>query len=169
MPTVTGYLKDLVGAAMGNRKGKLVFRPNAPMVQAASTTPGTIHSTAEISVTPASNGSFSVNLTATTVMLQDAYYTLRIEWLDSEGGAMDFPNWQIRVPVGSGGHIGEFIVLGPPNGGWGGSLPNLSLVLVSETRPDNLQVGQLWLQATPGEHASPDGALNTGNLYRGTR
>lgn len=168
MPTVTGYLKDLVGATMGNRQGVIVFRPNEPMIQAATTTPGTIHPTAEVRVTPASNGSFSVNLTATTVMLSDAYYTIRIEWVDKGIPPMDFPDWQVRVPVGSGGHIGQFIVLGPPQGGWGGSLPNLSLVLISETRPDNLQVGQLWLQATPGAHASPDGALNTGILYRGT-
>lgn len=167
MPAVTGYLKDLVGDAMADREGVIVFRPNAAMVQATSTTPGTIHSTAEKRIKPDANGSFSVNLTATTIMLTDAYYTLRIEWVDGSGPALDYPDWQIRVPVGSGGHIGEFITIGPPNGGWGGSLPNLSLVMIAETQPDNLQVGQLWLQATPGEHANPDRALNTGKLYRG--
>lgn len=166
MTVVSGSLRDLVGASMANRQGVLVFRPNEAMVQSATTTPGTIHATAEVRVTPSSNGSFSVNLTATTVMLNDCYYTLRIEWVDGAGGQMDFPDWQIRVPVGSGGHIGNYITLGPPNGGWGGSLPNLSLVLMSLTFPDNLQRGQHWWKTDPDDPQNYNGR-NTGEIYRG--
>ncbi|MFJ5106639.1 MULTISPECIES: hypothetical protein [unclassified Glutamicibacter] len=166
MPAVTGYLKDLVGAAMANRQGVLVFRPNEAMVQAATTTPGTIHSTAEVRVTPASNGSFSVNLTATTVMATDCFYTLRIEWVDGAGPSMDFPGWQIRVPVGAGGSLDQFIVIGPPDGGWGGSLPNLSLVLMSLTFPGNLQRGQLWWKTDPDDPQNYNGR-NTGEIHRG--
>lgn len=165
MPAVTGSLKDLVGSSLSNRQGVLVFRPNEAMVQAATTTPGTIHATAEVRVAPASNGDFTANLTATTVMLNDCYYTLRIEWVDGAGGQMDFPNWQIRVPT-SGGHIGNYIVLGPPQGGWGGSLPNLTLVMMSLTRPDNLQVGQFWWQSDPDDPLNLNGK-NTDNIYRG--
>ena len=167
MPVYTGNLRDLIGANLNNRQGVLIFRPNQAMLQAATTTPGTIHPTAEVRVVPDSGGAFSVNLTATTIMLNDCWYTIRIEWVDGSGPDMDFPGWQVRVPVGSGGTIDEAITIGPPDGGWGGSLPNLSLVLVSPTRPSNLQRGQLWLQATPGDHDSQDEALNTGNLYRG--
>lgn len=167
MPVYTGSLRDLVGASMANRQCELVFSPNEAMLQVATTTPGTIHPTAEIRVKPSANGNFSVNLTATTVMLTDCFYLLRIEWVDKGVPPKDFPNWQLRVPVGSGGHIGEIITVGPPHGGWGGSLANLSLVLVSPTRPKGLQRGQLWLQAVPGEHASPDEKLNTGILWRG--
>lgn len=166
MPDVTGSLRDLVSVSMANRQGVLVFRPNAAMLQAATTTPGTIHTTAEVRVTPSSNGSFSVNLTATTVMLSDAYYTLRIEWVDGSGPDLDFPNWQIRVPVGSGGNIGQFIVIGPPSGGWGGTLPNLSLVIMSLTQPDNLQRGQFWWKTDPDDPQNYNGR-NTGEIRQG--
>lgn len=165
MTAVSGSVKDLVGASMASRQCVLVFRPNEAMIQTATTTPGTIHPTAEVRVTPASNGDFTANLTATTVMLNDCFYVLRIEWLDADGGHMDFPNWQIRVTT-SAGHIGQFITLGPPDGGWGGSLANLSLVLMSLTFPDNLQRGQLWWKTDPDDPQNYNGR-NTGIIERG--
>lgn len=165
MTAVSGSVKDLVGASMASRQCVLVFRPNEAMIQAATTTPGTVHPTAEVRVTPASNGDFTANLTATTVMLNDCFYVLRIEWLDADGGHMDFPNWQIRVTT-SGGHIGNYISLGPPQGGWGGSLPNLSLVLMSLNFPDNLQRGQLWWKTDPDDPQNYNGR-NTGEIHRG--
>ncbi|MDR4533202.1 hypothetical protein [Glutamicibacter sp. PS] len=166
MATVTGNLKDIVNQAMGDRQGELVFRLSDPSIAAVGANAGTIYPTAEQRVVPSSTGAFTVNLQTTTSLLNDAWYTLQIEWLDDEGGVMDFPGWQIRVGV-DGGSIDKLITFGPPGGGWGGQLPNLSLVLVSLTKPDNLQVGQLWLQAAPEAHDSPDQGLNTGKLYRG--
>lgn len=166
MPVYTGSVRDLVGASMADRECVLVFRPNAAMVQVATTTPGTIHPPAEVRIKPASNSTFSVNFTATTVMLTDAFYTLRIEWLDKAGGVRDFPDWQFRVPVGSGGHIGEIIVIGPPQGGWGGSLPNLSLVMMSLTQPPTLQRGQLWWITDPEDPQNLNGK-NTGEIRQG--
>ena len=165
MPAVTGSLKDLIGVSMANRQCVLVFRPNEPMIQAATSTPGTIHPTAEVRVTPASNGDWTANLTATTVMLNDAFYTLRIEWVEGNIPPRDFPNWQIRVTT-TGGHIGNFVVLGPPGGGWGGSLANLSIVLLSLTQPPGLQRGQLWFQTDPDDPENLNDR-NTGRIYRG--
>lgn len=166
MPAVDFQVRDLVGASMASRQCVVVFRPNEAMIQAATTTPGTIHPTAEVRVTPNSNGQGTANLTATTVMATDCFYTLRIEWVDGSGPSMDFPGWQIRVPVGAGGSLDQFIVIGPPQGGWGGSLPNLSLVIMSLTFPDNLQRGQLWWKTDPDDPQNYNGR-NTGEIYRG--
>ncbi|MHC6176249.1 hypothetical protein [Glutamicibacter sp. X7] len=165
--TVSGSVTDIVEQMMADRVVQLVFRLQAPNVQTGAGTVGRIYPTAEHRVTPnATSGFFSVDLAVTTAMLIDGWYELGIVWADSEGPVWDHPQWQIRVPDG-GGSINNLITLGPPGGGWGGQLPNLSLVLVSLTKPDNLQVGQLWLQAAAGEHASANPALNTGKLYRG--
>lgn len=167
MPAITGNVKDIVDASMSSKVAKLVFYLSDPSVQAASTGAGTIHPTAEKEVVPASDGSFSVNLVRTDTMLNDAWFVLRIEWNEPAWPAKDFPEWQIRVD--SSGKINEKIYLAPPSGGWGGPVANLSLVLVALTKPDNLQVGQLWLQSAPAEFNNPESPLNTGKLFRGAR
>lgn len=168
MAIVNGSLKDIVNESLASRQGKLIFQLNEPSVAATGAFSGAIYSTAEKSVNAAaSTGNFSVDLQTTTSLLNDAWYTLRIEWLDTEGGSMDFPGWQIRVPI-SGGSIDKLITLGPPNGGWGGSLPNLSIVQMALTRPDNLQVGQLWWKTDPDDPNNLNGK-NTGRIEKGTR
>lgn len=166
MPDVTGNVKDIFDEAMASQVVELVFRLNEPHVRTASGAGlGTIYPTAERRVKPSSAGFFSANLTQTDGMLADAWYELGIVWNGAKEPLWDFPQWQIRVT--GAGTINQMITLGPPGGNWGGPLNNLSLVLVSTTRPDNLQVGQLWLQATPGEETNPNPALNTGKLFRG--
>lgn len=165
MPALSGNVKDLVDASMASNVVELVFRLNTPNVQATGSSAGTIHPTADYSVIPTASGSFSFNPVRTDTMLSDAWLELGIVWQGSKAASWDYPQWQIRVD--SAGPINEKIFLRPPNGGWGSPLANLSLVLVALTRPDNLQVGQLWLQAAPESHNSPDPALNTGKLYRG--
>ena len=168
MAIVNGSLKDIVNASMANRQGKLVFRLNAESVAVTGSNAGAVYPTEEVSInSAASTGNFSIDLQTTTSLLTDAWYTLRIEWLDAEGGSMDFPGWQIRVPV-SGGSIDKLITLGPPQGGWGGSLPNLSIVLMGLTFPDNLQVGQLWWKTDPDDPNNLNGK-NTGRIEKGTR
>lgn len=165
---VTGNVRDLFNAPMHSQVVELVFRLNRPGIQTVSGPGvGTIHPTAEGRVKPADTGFFSVDLVQTDLLLSDAWIELGIVWQGNKEPLWDHPEWQIRVT--GPGVISEMITLGPPGGGWGGSLANLSLVLVSPTQPDNLQVGQLWLQATPGDHASENEALNTGRLYRGIR
>lgn len=165
MPAITGNVKDIVDASMASKVAELVFYLNDPNVQAAGSSAGTIHPTGEYRVTPTASGSFSVNLVRTDTMLTDAWFKLRIEWNEPSWSPKDFPEWQIRVD--SAGLISEKIYLRPPGGGWGGPIANLSLVLVALTKPENLQVGQLWLQAAPNQETSEDQALNTGRLYRG--
>lgn len=173
MPAVDFRVRDLVGASMASKKCVVIFRPNEAMLQAATTTPGTIHPTAAVRVTPNSNGEGTANLTATTIMLTDAFYTLRIEWVEGKISPRDFPNWQIRVPVGAGGSLDKFVVIGPPQGGWGGSLPNLSLVMMALspnraklTPPPGLQRGQNWWDTDPDDPQNLNGQ-NTGDIYRG--
>jgi hypothetical protein len=158
MASVTGNVKDALSITMGNRQIKLVFRPNKTFIQAASTTPGTIHPTEEVEVVPAANGDFIANLVATTVMLPDAWYDLRIEWLDGTGPVKDCPQWRIRVPV-AGGTLDQLIDYTGPTGGGGGGT-NQKLWWVSLTEPQ--QKSNLWLKQNPDNTDDP---ANTGKVY----
>lgn len=166
MAIVNGSMKDIVNASMAGRAAKLFFRLNDTGVASVGSNAGTVYPADEQPVSPSSStGNFSIDLQTTTSMLHEAFYTLRLEWLEGGGPGLDFPNWQIRVPA-DGGRIDRLITLGPPSGGWGGSLPNLSLVLMGLTRPENLQVGQLWWQTDPEDPNNLNGK-NTGRIYRG--
>lgn len=163
MATVTGSLKDIVGADMADRVAALFFQLNGPTIQATSTTPGTIHPTEPKKIIPSGDSSFTANLVATTVMLTNSWYTLAIQWNDSAGTLMDFPDWQIRVPV-AGGVLSELITLAGRAGGPGGSGPNFTAVLYGLTEPPNLVVGQMWWKTDPND---PYGPKNTGLVYIG--
>lgn len=160
MPTVTGEVRDIVGGSMASRVAELVFRLNAPNIGTSGAIASRIIPTAKHTVKPSSDGSFSVDLTQTDILLGDAWYELGIVWNESEGPSWDYPQWQIRV-TGSGPLI-DMVVMGPPGGSWGGPIGNLSLVLIALTRPPNLQRGQLWLKGDPNDPAN-----NSGDLYRG--
>lgn len=165
MAEVTGSIKDILDGSLANRQVEIIFRLNSANIQTIAGTLARINPTAEVKVTPnASTGFFNVDLTPTEVMLFDAYYTITIRWVDGSAPEMDFPGWQLRV-TREGGTLTEMLVLGPPQGNWGGPIANLSMVLVALTQPENLQVGQLWLKAS--SHTSSNEALNTGKLYRG--
>lgn len=159
MPVMTWELKDIVGATLASRVGRVIFRLVEPNVVATGTNAGRIIPTAEVAVTPNSDGSGSVNLTATSTMLGDGYYVISIEWVDTSKPNADFPNWKIRVGS-SGGNLSEFIEMGSG----GGNGPNLSLVLMGLTKPANLRVGQLWWKTDPN---NPEGPSNTGLIYVG--
>lgn len=159
MPVVTGELKDIVGATLASRVGKVIFRLVEPNIVATGSSAGRIIPTATEPVTPSTDGSFSVNLTSTHTMLADGYYVLTIEWLDSSMPHTDFPDWQIRVGA-NGGPLGGMTEVGAG----GGRGPNLSLVLMGLTKPPNLKVGQLWWKTDPND---PYGTANTGLIYVG--
>lgn len=158
MPVVTWELKDIVGATLASRVGRVIFRLVEPNIVASGSNAGRILPTAEESVTPNSDGSGSVNLADTSTMLTDGYYVLTIEWVDSTMPHTDFPEWQIRVGP-NGGKLSGLIDSG---GGHGG--PNLSLVLMSLTQPPNLKRGQLWWKTNPD---NPSDSRNTGQIYIG--
>lgn len=166
MAIVSGSMKDLVNASLATRQGRLIFRLSEPSIAVTGANAGSVYPTAESSVIAStSTGNFSIDLQTTTSLLTDAWYIPSIEWLDEAGGATDFPNWQVRVPV-SGGSLDKLITLGAPSGGWGGSLPNLSIVQMGLTRPDNLQVGQLWWKTDPDDPNNLNGK-NTGRIEKG--
>lgn len=158
MPNVTGELKDIVGAPLANRVGRLKFRLVEANIVASGSSAGRILPTAEEVVAPVSSGSFAVNLNSTTTLLFEGYYTLAIEWLGSEGTFVDFPDWQIRVGP-NGGSLETMITIGGSHGG-----PNFSLVLMALTQPPNLKRGQLWWQTNPD---NPSDSRNTGRIYIG--
>ena len=105
MPLVTGTLADIGLDPLAGFQPILRFRPNAP---AASAT-GVIFPTKPVDVTPASDGSFSVDLASTDDVLPgNAHWRLTIEWLSPDGygsggySASDHASWKIRVPAGGG-------------------------------------------------------------------
>ncbi|NKG22198.1 hypothetical protein [Paeniglutamicibacter terrestris] len=120
MATVTGNLKDIGGVAMANRNGIVKFTLNAGNITASG---GGIRPENTQTVTPGSDGTFSTNLEPTVSMLRDAWYTVRIEWLDEEGNLIAYLDFQIRVPAG-GGTLSELANLtGIGSGPGGGANP----------------------------------------------
>lgn len=158
MPAVSGELKSIIGETLAARVGKLYFRLNEPNIGAVGAMNNRIIPTAVEEVIPTSTGAFTFNPAPTEYMLFDAWYILTIKWNDAAGSLTDFPQWQIRVP-NAGGDFTDMIF--PGGGGQGG---NLSLVLLSLTKPPNLKPGQLWLKTDPD---NPDNPANTGLIYVG--
>lgn len=158
MPTINGELKDIVGASMASRVGRVGFRLNAPNIGVASAMESRLYPTMTEMVTPAADGKFSIFLSTTTLMAFEAWYILTIQWNDSAGTVTDFPDWQIRVPA-EGGSLSSMISAGP-----GGPVANLSLVLLSLSKPKNLKAGQLWYQTDPDNPTNP---ANTGKIWIG--
>lgn len=167
MPDVKGSLKDIVGATMGSRQGKLVFYLNEPGIQATAL-PGEVNPTAEREVIPdTGTGDFTVDLRATTSMLNDNFYRLRIEWVENSIPPMDFPNWQIRVPNGGPHNLSELITVGGPGGGGsgGGGGSNAMLWWVSLTPPPNRN--HIWLYLDPDDpdrETGPNPNLTLGDI-----
>lgn len=99
MATVTGNLKDIGGAAMADREGVVKFTLNAGNITASG---GGLRPDDTKTVKPALDGTFSANLEPTVSMLRDAWYNVRIEWLDTAGSLISYLEFQIRVPTGGG-------------------------------------------------------------------
>jgi hypothetical protein len=151
LPTVTGTLTEIAGGHLAGKFPELVFALNKPGI-----TGSTVYPTEQATITPASDGTFTVSLADTTKMLDDSYYTLSIQWFDRSGNfnRIDYPEWQIRVPS-SGGPIGDLR----------GNASNLSMVYVSTTPPDKPVPFMLWLEQDPA-NPDPYDPANTGKLYR---
>jgi len=82
MATLTGALKDFTPQPLGSSANAvLVFTPYGP---AGSSTKSLLVSR-EIRVSPASDGSFSVDLAAYASTNPKTAYKLRVEWMDSAG------------------------------------------------------------------------------------
>jgi hypothetical protein len=87
-------------------------------------------------------------------MIDDAWYTVSIQWLDAAGNYVkaDFPDWYLQVPTAGG--IFSSLFGKPPK--------NQRMVYVSLTPPTNPRPFTWWLKQNPTNQADP---LNTGEIY----
>lgn len=149
MPLITGTLTDIGGGHLAGKQPRIIFELDGPVASGTN-----LVATEPVSVVPAFDGKWSVNLLQTTSMNSSAHYRLSIEWLDSANNyvRIDYPDWRIQVPAG-GGSIGDLVV---------GGVTNPKVVYVSLTPPKNPVPFMLWLEVDPGNSTNP---RNTGNLY----
>ena len=105
MPIIAGTLTDFGAVPLAAAQAEITFSPSG----VAASNSG-IFATRPVKVSPNNAGSFTVNLLATTLLRPDVWYTVRISWLDSDGGyvAIDFADWKVRVPP-EGGNLQDLI------------------------------------------------------------
>lgn len=136
MAVITGTLLDFSLDALAPYSPRLIFAGSQP-----ATAGDRLLSTKPFGVRVEADGSFSVDVQPTDVVTPAAYYTIRIEWLDSAGGfvGVDFVDWRLYVPS-EGGAVGDLLEA-PSNPGmvWVGLTPP----------PDPITPGTWWLHANP--------------------
>lgn len=150
MPNVTGKLTDISGGHLDGKIPEIHFTLNAPNAKA-----GVMLPTEPRTVQPDSNGTFTVNLESTVDMMDDAWYTVSIQWLDAAGNYVkaDFPDWELQVPSG-GGSFSDLFGRPPKNSTW---------FYQSLSAPADPEKWSHWLKDDPLNPANP---LNTGDLYQ---
>lgn len=160
MAVVTGDVKDAGGADMANLNAIVVFTLNAGNIMA---TGGGLRPDKPKTVVPGSDGKFSTNLEPTVSMLRDAWYAVRIEWLDSIGNIVSYLEFQIRVPA-AGGTLSELANLSGIGGG-GGGRANPWIWWVGLTPPPAR--GYIWNYLDPEDpdrETGPISALTLGDI-----
>jgi hypothetical protein len=147
MPTVTGTLRDFNITTLAAHSPRIIFTASG-----VAFSPTRIYSTIPIVVTPDLAGDFSVFLQATEDVDPAIWYTIRIEWLDSDGGyvGVDLVEWKLFVPS-AGGSIGDLMEV-PANG---------VRIWVDIDPPKYPSPGTLWLKVNPDNVDDPAG---TGEL-----
>ncbi|SDW32734.1 hypothetical protein SAMN04487912_102340 [Arthrobacter sp. cf158] len=148
MPVVTGNLTDVGGGHLVGKIPEIHFTLNAPNSRS-----GVMLPTEPVTVRPAGDGSWSADLQATTNMMDNAWYTVSIQWLDGAGNYVkaDFPDWKLEVPTAGG--VFSDLFGKPPT--------NTRMVYVSLTPPTNPRPFTLWLKQNPEDPLDP---LNTGQI-----
>lgn len=149
MPNVTGTLTDIGGGHLVGKYPEIVFELNRPNTKA-----GVLLPTEPVRAIPATDGTFSAPLQSTTDMLDDAWYTISIQWLDTAGNYIraDFPDWTLEVPT-TGGVFSNLFGKPPANQ----RMVYVSLAALADPLPYTM-----WLEQDPANDANP---LNTGKLY----
>jgi hypothetical protein len=149
MAVITGTLLDFSLDALAPYSPRLFFCPSGP-----STAGPRLLATRPFGVHIDPDGSFSVDVQPTDTIIPAAYYTVRVEWLDSDGGfvGVDFPDWRIYVPS-EGGAIGD-LLRAPSN--------PASVWVDLEPPPAPVAPGTWWLRSSA---TNPDDPRNTGYLY----
>lgn len=101
--TWTGYLRDFGLSTFYGASPRIIFTPSGNAIRG-----GNILATRRIISVPDVDGSFSVKLIPSDSVIPERYYTMRIEWLDSNAFGpdagyigVDFPDMKIR-PMGEG-------------------------------------------------------------------
>lgn len=156
MAVVTGDVLDLGGQSMAAYNAEVIFELNRPNIMA---TGGGIRPDKPKTVKPASDGKFSTNLEPTVSMLADAWYKVRVQWLDDEGNLIAYLDFQIRVPT-SGGTLSE---LSDFKGGNGGANP--WIWWVGLTPPPNRSFIWNYLDpADPNRETGPISQLTLGDI-----
>ena len=147
---VPGNLTDVGGGHLVGKFPELHFTLNKAQAKA-----GKVFPTQPVTVAPAADGSFTANLESTTDMMDDAWYTVSIQWLDAGGNYVkaDFPEWTLQVPTGGGSFSDLFGK--PPK--------NTAMIYVSLEAPADPRKWSFWLKDDP---VDPDNPLNTGELYQ---
>ena len=147
---VTLTLTDVGGGHLVGKYPQIIFTLNRPNSKA-----GKMHPTEPVVVSPPDSGVATVNLESTIDMLDDAWYTVSIQWLDAGGNYVkaDYPEWALQVPSGGGSFSDLFGK--PPQ--------NTQMIFVSLSPPENPRKWTYWLQDDPTDTANP---LNTGDLYQ---
>jgi len=149
MPNVTGTITDVGGGHLVGKYPEIHFTLNKPNSKA-----GKMHPTQPLTVVPASDGTWTAALESTIDMMDDAWYTVSIQWLDDAGNYVkaDFPDWKLEVPTAGG--VFSNLFGRPP--------ANTRMVYVSLTAPTDPRPFTLWLKQNPDD---PNDPLNTGELY----
>jgi hypothetical protein len=94
--TVTGSLRDFAGVAPGLTP-QLIFKPSGASISGT----GSVLFSRQITVTPASDGTWSQAFEPTDVVSPQAWYTISIRWSEPSGYIdYDFPGMRLFVPTG---------------------------------------------------------------------
>lgn len=146
MAVVTYNLKDATGATMTGLNPVVKFTLNRGNITASG---GGLRPDKPAVSIPSSDGTGSINLEPTVSMLADAWYAVRIEWLDNVGNLITYMDFQIRVPAG-GGSLSDLADLGGASGG-----ANQLIWWVGLTEPPSHRY--IWLQMNPNDNTDPAG------------
>jgi hypothetical protein len=153
MPTFTGSLATFGAENLSDKNPVIVFTPSS----IATTEDGYLLATEPIRVEPEPGGSFEVTLVSGDLTSPPTWYTISIEWLDTDtpGGftRLDFAPWKFYAPT-SGGEIGDV--------GWAPSNPARAYFSTEPPPGSNFTPGTWWLDANPDDMLDPDAS---GILY----
>lgn len=150
MAKIFGTLLDFSLDALAPYSPRLVFTPSQP-----STTSGTLLSAKPFRVGVDPDGHFEVDVQPTDVTSPESFYTVRVEWLDTDGGFIGVDLWDFPIYVPStGGAIGDLMrATANPQLAWVGVNPPSGVLPVATV---------WWLQVNPDD---PDDPRATGILY----
>ncbi|MDY0891887.1 hypothetical protein [Frigoribacterium sp. CFBP9030] len=136
MPTVSGRLLDIGLATLDPLRPTVTFTPRNADGDGSSVATNLLLASRPTSVTPAADGSFTVQLAATTLMRPDTWYEISVKWFEPTGAFHDasYPSFKLRVPE-QGGILAELV----------DAEPTSKLAWVGPTAPPNTTAYLWWI------------------------